>query len=90
MSSSVYLDYNATTPVSPEVLESMTVALRDLWANPSSGHKPGKVLSRLLVTFYFYDILDFSMTGLEAKQCIIQARKSVARMINAAPSGKSR
>ena len=38
----VYLDYNATTPLAPEVLESIYVALRDFWANPSSGHKEGK------------------------------------------------
>jgi tRNA (5-methylaminomethyl-2-thiouridylate)-methyltransferase len=39
---SIYLDHNATTPVSPEVLEAMAVALRELPGNPSSPHGPGR------------------------------------------------
>lgn len=38
----VYLDYNATTPLAPEVLESINVALRDFWGNPSSEHGAGE------------------------------------------------
>ena len=38
----IYLDYNATTPVSPEALELMTAASRDLWHNPSSATEPGR------------------------------------------------
>ena len=38
-----YLDYNATTPVAPEVFEAMAPYLRERWGNPSSvyafGHK---------------------------------------------------
>ncbi len=34
----VYLDYNATTPIAPEVAEAMTPFLRDEFGNPSSGH----------------------------------------------------
>lgn len=37
----VYLDYNATTPLAPEVLQSINVALRDFWGNPSSSHDAG-------------------------------------------------
>jgi cysteine desulfurase len=37
----IYLDYNATTPVAPEVAEAMLPALRDLWGNPSSAHVYG-------------------------------------------------
>jgi cysteine desulfurase len=36
-----YLDHNATTPLRPEVLEAMTVALRDGWGNPSSVYEEG-------------------------------------------------
>lgn len=36
-----YLDYNATAPVEPAVIEAMAVAARD-WANPSSVHGPGR------------------------------------------------
>jgi cysteine desulfurase len=34
----IYLDHNATTPVDPLVLESMTTALRESFGNPSSMH----------------------------------------------------
>ena len=43
----VYLDYNATTPLAPEVLESINVALRDFWGNPSSGHDAGEVVAEV-------------------------------------------
>jgi len=39
----VYLDYNATTPLEPKVLEAITTALKDAWGNPSSAHHAGKV-----------------------------------------------
>jgi cysteine desulfurase len=38
----IYLDYNATSPVAPEVIEAMVPALRDLWGNPSSPHVYGR------------------------------------------------
>jgi len=38
----IYLDYNATTPVAPEVIEATLPALRDLWGNPSSAHVYGR------------------------------------------------
>jgi Cysteine sulfinate desulfinase/cysteine desulfurase and related enzymes len=38
----VYLDYNATTPLAPEVLEAMLPHLRDNFGNPSSIHAPGR------------------------------------------------
>jgi cysteine desulfurase len=37
----VYLDYNATTPVAPEVLEAMLPYLREQFGNASSSHEPG-------------------------------------------------
>lgn len=43
-----YFDYNATTPVAPEVLEAMLPYLTDSWGNPSSvyafGHDTAKVM----------------------------------------------
>ena len=39
---SVYLDYNATTPLAPEVLDVITETLRDAWANPSSSNHLGE------------------------------------------------
>ncbi len=38
----VYLDHNATTPVAPEVLETMLPYLRTAYGNPSSDHPIGR------------------------------------------------
>lgn len=37
----IYLDYAATTPVRPEVIEAMAQALTEAWGNPSSNHQAG-------------------------------------------------
>jgi cysteine desulfurase len=37
----IYLDYNATTPIAPSILEAMTPFLREHYGNPSSGHALG-------------------------------------------------
>ena len=39
----IYLDYNATTPLLPEVVDAMLPYLRGHFANPSSGHALGRV-----------------------------------------------
>lgn len=41
-SDEIYLDWNATTPPHPEVLEAMRRAARDAWGNPSSVHAAGR------------------------------------------------
>jgi cysteine desulfurase len=38
MSAPIYLDYNATTPLHPEVVEAMLPYLREHYGNPSSVH----------------------------------------------------
>jgi cysteine desulfurase len=38
----IYLDYNATTPVTPAVREAMLPFLTEYFANPSSGHALGR------------------------------------------------
>jgi len=38
----VYLDYNATTPLDPGVREAMLPFLDDVWGNPSSVHHVGR------------------------------------------------
>ena len=40
---SIYLDYNATTPLDPRVLEEMAPYLAENYGNPSSIHSPGSV-----------------------------------------------
>src|SRR6185295_16133935 len=39
---SAYLDWNATTPPHPQVIEAMNEAARLAWANPSSLHQMGR------------------------------------------------
>ena len=48
MSSPVYLDYNATTPLLDEVRDLLARALADGWGNPSSHHWAGRSAKRLL------------------------------------------
>jgi len=38
----IYLDANATTPLDPAVMSAMMPALAEVFANPSSVHKPGQ------------------------------------------------
>jgi cysteine desulfurase len=47
---STYLDANATTPLSREVMAEMMPALADFFANPSSVHKPGQDARALVDT----------------------------------------
>ncbi|SCZ58321.1 cysteine desulfurase family protein [Thiohalomonas denitrificans] len=42
MTEPAYLDYNATTPIAPEVVDAMLPYLREHYGNPSSGHLYGK------------------------------------------------
>jgi cysteine desulfurase len=46
----IYLDYNATTPVLPEVLEAMMPYLTSEWGNPSSTYKFGSKLKTVVET----------------------------------------
>lgn len=46
----IYLDYNATTPVLPEVLEAMMPYFTSEWGNPSSTYKFGSKLKGVIET----------------------------------------
>ncbi|XP_067085603.1 selenocysteine lyase [Osmerus mordax] len=37
----IYMDYNATTPCEPEVVQAISDALLEAWGNPSSGYAAG-------------------------------------------------
>jgi cysteine desulfurase len=56
MTEAIYLDYNATTPVAPEVLEVLEVLeamlpfLRERYGNPSSAHCPGRRAAEAVAT----------------------------------------
>lgn len=39
----IYLDYNATTPIAPEVCDAMDPFLREHFGNPSSSHSLGRL-----------------------------------------------
>lgn len=38
----IYMDYNATTPLEPEVIRVVSEALQDAWGNPSSSYIAGE------------------------------------------------
>lgn len=42
----IYLDYNATTPVDPRVVDAMLPYLSEQFGNPSSGHPAGAAAAR--------------------------------------------
>jgi cysteine desulfurase len=46
----IYLDWNSTTPVLPEVLEAMMPYLTSEWGNPSSAYKFGSKLKAVIET----------------------------------------
>ena len=47
----IYLDYNATTPTLPEVIEEFKLYSGEYFANPSSAHKFGKFVKEKLEGF---------------------------------------
>lgn len=51
MSAPIYLDHNASTPIDPEVLETVIRVSRDVYANPSSvEHNQGSAAARVVET----------------------------------------
>ena len=51
MSAPIYLDHNASTPIDPEVLETVIRVSRDVYANPSSvEHSQGSAAARVVET----------------------------------------
>jgi len=42
LSKPIYLDYNATTPIDPDVLKVMLPNLKEHFGNPSSGYVYGQ------------------------------------------------
>lgn len=44
----IYLDHNATTPIAPEVRETVLPHLTDEWGNPSSAYRFGAKLKGVL------------------------------------------
>lgn len=44
----IYLDYNATTPLAPEVIEAMRPFIETNFGNPSSSHYFGKITKQAI------------------------------------------
>ena len=44
----VYVDFNATTPMAPEVICSISDALQNNWANPSSASLIGERAKKII------------------------------------------
>jgi cysteine desulfurase len=44
----IYLDYNATTPIHPEVLDAMMPYFTEKWGNPSSSYRFGSSLKKVI------------------------------------------
>ncbi len=50
MSSVIYVDHNAKTPVLPEILEVMMPYLTTEWGNPSGGYKISAKIKSVIET----------------------------------------
>ncbi len=78
----IYLDYNATTPIAPEVLEAMMPYLTTEWGNPSSSYRFGSKLKGVveaaraqvaeLIGAYASEIV-FTSCGTESNNAAIHA-----------------
>ncbi|XP_038138324.1 selenocysteine lyase [Cyprinodon tularosa] len=44
----IYMDYNATTPMEPEVIQVITEALHEAWGNPSSNYIAGAMAKAII------------------------------------------
>ncbi|XP_012716724.2 selenocysteine lyase [Fundulus heteroclitus] len=44
----IYMDYNATTPMEPEVIQVISEALLEAWGNPSSNHLAGAMAKAII------------------------------------------
>ncbi|XP_045061743.1 selenocysteine lyase [Coregonus clupeaformis] len=44
----IYMDYNATTPLEPQVIQAVTEALHEAWGNPSSTYTPGVKAKKII------------------------------------------
>ncbi|CAM9314609.1 unnamed protein product [Bubo scandiacus] len=80
----IYLDYNATTPLAPEVAQAVWDAMRQAWGNPSSSHPAGRKAKELvgsareslarMVGGRPEDII-FTSGGTEANNMVIQTAR---------------
>ena len=53
----IYLDYNATTPVAPAVVEAMLPCFGEHYGNPSSAHSLGRAAQEAIGYRFSFDML---------------------------------
>ena len=75
MSTRVYLDWNATSPPLPEVIEAMREALAKTWANPASIHADGRA-ARAVVEGAREAVAE--LTGVDARDVTFTANATEA------------
>lgn len=75
MTTRVYLDWNATSPPLPEVIEAMREAAQRTWANPSSIHADGRA-ARAVVEGAREAIAE--LTGIDARDVTFTANATEA------------
>lgn len=87
----IYLDYAATTPMNPLVIETMTQAMQELYGNPSSVHQEGKKARHQLlnarqriasVLKVSRDDLYFTSGATEANNWALRSQAYRARQLN--------
>ncbi|XP_029286103.1 selenocysteine lyase isoform X2 [Cottoperca gobio] len=96
----IYMDYNATTPLEPEVIQAISEALQDAWGNPSSNYIAGAKAKAIInqsrgnvarmVGGKAQDII-FTSGGTEANNLVIHtAVEHFRRSCRAAEEGEGR
>lgn len=71
----IYLDYNASTPIAPDVAEVMRAATKSVYGNPSSGHWAG-LPARQMVEVARQQVAD--LLGCEAQEVVFTSGGSEA------------
>ncbi|XP_055333961.1 selenocysteine lyase-like [Paramacrobiotus metropolitanus] len=91
----VYLDYNATTPLHPEVIDTMASAMRKLWRNPSSTYSERVRDAISKARAQTSDVIGakpeeiiFTSSGTEANNWILEAIVSWASELRGLAEGK--
>jgi cysteine desulfurase len=75
MSSRIYLDWNATTPPLPDVIEAMREAAQKTWGNPASIHADGRA-ARAVVESAREAVAE--LTGVDARDVTFTANATEA------------
>ena len=83
MTAPIYLDYNATTPVAPEVVDAMLPFLREHFGNPSSSHPFGRLAAQAVAEALRPDTALVSVMHANNEIGTIQPSREIARFTRA-------